>query len=137
MPPCLKQAAPAASASPYPPFIDFLPTWDEDPSFLDSRPQRRSIFATFLPFLLPELRATSLAVLALGDRLIVGSSCKGQSAVGSEEAEDQIEFARHEKFDYLTLLERLKVAASCRCARRSRHPRGMPLRGGCHRGPGG
>ena len=48
MPFGLKQAAPAASASPYPPFIDFLSIWDEDPSSLPTSPKRRTIFANFL-----------------------------------------------------------------------------------------
>ena len=48
MPFGLKQAAPAASASPYPPSIDFLSIWDEDPSSLPTSPKRRPIFANFL-----------------------------------------------------------------------------------------
>ena len=122
MPFGLKQAAPAASASPYPPFIDFLSIWDEDPSSLPTSPKRRPIFANFL--------TTSSALVELGDRLPVAVCWHLQSEAKTETEQGKISFARHEKFDYLTLLELLKVAASCRCARRSRHPRGMPLRGG-------
>ena len=137
MPSGLKQAAPAArQAPPHPsstscrPGTKILrpcsPSHSDGPS---SPPSRCSCSLNFL--------TTSSALLELGDRLLVALCWCLQSEARNETAEDEISFARHEKFDYLTLLERLKVAASCRCARRSRHPRGMPLRGGCHRGPGG
>ena len=114
------------------------PTAPDDPpssrrreaSLLPSKPQRPSHLANFLIFLVENLLSASFFPRALGSVLSALAPTCVQCAEGQHAKSVENRFARHEKFDYLTLLELLKVAPSCRCARRSRHPRGMPLRGG-------
>ena len=121
------------------------PTSPDDPpssrrreaSLLPSKPQRPSHLANFLMFLVENLLSASFFPRALGSVLSALAPTCVQCAEGQHAKSVENRFARHEKFDYLTLLELLKVAPSCRCARRSRHPRGMPLRGGTDWGSGG
>ena len=60
---------------------------------LPTKPQRPKNLANFVMFLVQHLVVGVVLPRALGDRLFVGSSCNGQSAMGSEKAEDEIRFA--------------------------------------------